>query len=86
MTIPMMTFVRYVLPAAIFFAGVVILALGGDHAWEAAAGFMGAGGAVLLLNILYRIGVSGDRDGTQADEARRYFDRHGRWPDDPPRD
>jgi hypothetical protein len=35
---------------------------------------------VLLLNVLYRIGVQGDRE----EEARRYFDEHGRWPDKQP--
>jgi hypothetical protein len=37
--------------------------------------------AVLLLNVLYRIGVQGDRERDREEEARRYFDEHGRWPD-----
>jgi hypothetical protein len=34
-----------------------------------------------LLNVLYRIGVQGDREREREEEARRYFDEHGRWPD-----
>jgi hypothetical protein len=36
---------------------------------------------VLLLNVLYRIGVQGDKERDREDEARAYFDKHGRWPD-----
>jgi hypothetical protein len=33
--------------------------------------------------VLYRIGVAGDRDRDREEEARRFFDEHGRWPDEP---
>jgi len=36
---------------------------------------------VLLLNVLYRIGVEGDKERDREEEAREYFDQHGRWPD-----
>jgi hypothetical protein len=35
----------------------------------------------LLLNVLYRIGMQGDRERDREEEARRFFDEHGRWPD-----
>ena len=38
--------------------------------------------AVGLLNFFFRMGVSGDRDRDREEEARAYFDRHGRWPED----
>jgi hypothetical protein len=38
---------------------------------------------VLLLNVLYRIGVQGDRERDTEQEARDFFDEHGRWPDEP---
>ena len=47
--------------------------------WEW-AGFTGAGLAVLLINVLVRIGNEGERDREREETARRYFDEHGRWP------
>ena len=38
--------------------------------------------AVLLLNVLFRIGVEGDKERDREEEARRFFDEHGRWPDE----
>ena len=43
---------------------------------------MGAGLAVLLLNVLYRYGATGDQERQDEDDAREYFGKHGRWPDD----
>jgi hypothetical protein len=37
----------------------------------------------MLLNLLYRISVSGDQDRAREEEARRYFDEHGQWPEEP---
>lgn len=51
----------------------------GVHGLSMAAG---AGFAVLLLNWLFRMSVSGERDREREEEARRYFDAHGSWPDD----
>src|SRR4051812_30026556 len=80
-----MTFVRYGIPLLLALTGIVLLFAADDSvAPEAWAGFTGAGIAVLLLNVLFRIGVQGDLERDREDEARRYFDRHGRWPDDEP--
>jgi hypothetical protein len=81
-----MSSVRYWLPAAILAAGVVLVVVrGGDEtSLEGAAALWGAGLSVLLLNWLHRVGVAGDRAREEEDEARAYFERHGRWPDDPP--
>ena len=78
---------RYVLPAALVVAGIVILLAGNgsDVAVEGWALFTGAGVSILLLNVLFRIGVQGDRDREREDAARSYFDRHGHWPDQKPR-
>lgn len=76
--------VRYGIPAAIFATGVVVVIAGGDStALEAGSMFIGAAIAVLLLNVFFRIGTAGDVDRDREEEARRYFDEHGRWPDDP---
>jgi hypothetical protein len=34
------------------------------------------------MNVLMRAGITGDKDRDREDEARDYFDQHGRWPDD----
>lgn len=74
--------VRYGVPAACVVAGVVLAVIDpagtGLEAW---ALFTGAGVAVLLLNVLHRMGVEGDSDRDAEERARRYFDEHGRWPD-----
>ena len=71
--------IRYGIPAALIIAGVVVGAVADSVA--GAALFFSAGSAVLLLNVLYRIGVQGDEERDREDEARAYFDEHGRWPD-----
>lgn len=83
-----MKFVRIWLPVTILAAGLLLIAVrGGDEtSIEGAAALWGAGLSVALLNWLHRVGVSGDSARDDEDQARAYFDRHGRWPDDvPPR-
>jgi hypothetical protein len=75
--------VRYVLPAVIALAGIVILIF--DQSLIGLEGFVlfiGVAGSILLLNVLYRIGVSGDAERDREEAARTYFDEHGRWPED----
>jgi chromate transport protein ChrA len=75
--------VRYIVPAVLVVIGFVILFTAGESLrWEGWAMCVGAGLAILLLNVLYRYGASGDRERTAEDEARRYFSEHGRWPDE----
>ena len=51
---------------------------------EGGARLVGAGLSVWLLNVLFRIGVSGDRERDDEDAARDFFDAHGYWPDEEP--
>jgi hypothetical protein len=74
--------VRYVIPALLIVAGFVVLFLPGSSKAEGFALFVGAGVSVLLLNVLYRIGVSGDAERDREEAARLYFDEHGEWPPD----
>ncbi len=76
-----MDLVRYGIPLTLLIAGVVVAGTSGSLA--AGALFISAATAVLLLNVLYRIGVHGDRDRDREEAARRFFDEHGRWPDEP---
>jgi hypothetical protein len=71
--------IRYGIPLVLLIAGVVVGAAADSIA--AAALFFSAASAVLLLNVLYRIGVQGDKERNREEQAREYFDRHGRWPD-----
>lgn len=75
--------IRYVLPAVVALIGIVVLAL--DPSLIGLEGFVlfvGAGASILLLNVLYRIGVSGDKERDEEEAARQYLDEHGRWPDE----
>jgi hypothetical protein len=75
--------VRYVLPAVVALVGIVLLIFDPSIiGLEGFVLFVGAGGSILLLNVLYRIGVSGDAERDREEAARTYFDEHGRWPDD----
>jgi hypothetical protein len=71
---------RYVLPAAVTGAGLVVMALGSEGDLEGGAGIVSAGLAIYFVNWLFRIGVHGDREREDEEAAREYFDRHGRWP------
>jgi hypothetical protein len=76
---------RYGLPAALVLAGFVLLFVAdGSIRWDGFAMCVGAGLAVLLMNVLFRLGASGDDDRRAEDDAREYFAAHGRWPDEQP--
>jgi hypothetical protein len=75
--------VRYGIPLLLLMAGVIVSATAGSVGIAAGALFFSAASAVLLLNVLYRIGVQGDRERDTEQEARDFFDEHGRWPDEP---
>ena len=72
--------VRYGLPLALLLAGMVVWATSGRIGVAVGAMFISSATAVLLLNLLYRIGVEGDEERDREEAARRYFDEHGRWP------
>jgi hypothetical protein len=76
--------VRYLLPLGIFLLGCALLIVdgGGTTGWEGFAMATGAALAVLLLNLLFRLGVEGDRERDAEEAAREHFARTGRWPDE----
>jgi hypothetical protein len=80
----MMFALRYLLPAAGVIAGLVVMALGSESDLEGGAGIVGASLAIYAVNWLYRAGVQGDRERDREEAARRYFDEHGRWPEESP--
>ena len=72
--------IRYGIPLVLFIAGTVVSATAGGVGIAAGALFISAASAVLLLNVLHRMGVEGDRERDREEAARAYFDEHGRWP------
>ncbi len=75
--------VRYGLGALLVVAGIVLIAV--NPSGLGVDGFamaVGGGLSVLLINFLYRLGVSGDREREREEAARRYLDGHGVWPDE----
>lgn len=74
--------IRYGLPAVICVIGVILILVDFHANFEGGMAFVGAGLSVLLVNVLFRVGVSGDREREAEAEARRVFDQTGRWPDE----
>jgi hypothetical protein len=78
-----MRFVRYGLPLLICAGGIAAIVARPDrNGLEGGFLIVSAGLSVWLLNWLYRVGVVGDRERAEEDEARAFFDRHGVWPDE----
>jgi hypothetical protein len=76
---------RVGLPALLFIAGVVLLlTVEGSVRWDGWAMCWGSAFSLLLVTFLVRMGNSGERDREAEDEARRYYTRHGHWPDEAP--
>jgi len=79
----MLQFVRYGLPALLIVAGFVLLFAAPDSSrYEGFAMCLGAGLALLLLNLLFRLGATGDHERDREDAAREYLAEHGHWPDE----
>jgi hypothetical protein len=74
---------RYVIPGVLVLFGVVYMMVDRRNGAEAFSLFAGAGLSILLLNVLYRMGVEGDRDRDVEEAARDYFTEHGVWPEEP---
>lgn len=80
---PGLAAVRYGIGAVMVFAGLVILIVNpGGFGVDGFALAVGGGLSVLMINFLFRLGVSGDREREEEEAARRYLDEHGHWPDE----
>ena len=77
---------RVWLPVAIAAAGVVGIVVGhGSVNSPSAAGGVGlilVALIVWMINWMFRMSVQSNRDREREEEARRFFDEHGRWPDE----
>lgn len=73
---------RYGLPALLVIIAVALITTRTDStAIDGFAMLVGAALSILLFNVLYRMGASGDRDREDEQAARDHFGEHGRWPD-----
>jgi hypothetical protein len=78
-----MFFVRYGIGAVMILGGVVMIVLNpGGLGVDGFAMAVGGGLSVLMINFLFRLGASGDRERQREEDARTYFDEHGVWPDE----
>jgi ABC-type transport system involved in cytochrome bd biosynthesis fused ATPase/permease subunit len=82
----LLTATRVGVPLVMAAAGVAAIVIGHGRASSptAAAGvaLIIAALIVLLINWMFRMSVASNRDRLREEEARDYFDRHGRWPDE----
>src|SRR5450755_2260702 len=91
---PLLAATRIWLPIAIAIAGVVLLVIGhgrysalaDTRSLESAAGVSLLIVAIIvwMMNWMYRLSLSSNEEREQEEEARRYYERTGRWPDEEP--
>jgi hypothetical protein len=81
-----MRFVRVWLPVAIVAGGLIaIVATGGSLSGvEGGVAIIAAGISVWMLNVIFRVGVAGERERDAEDAAREFYAEHGYWPDEAP--
>jgi hypothetical protein len=74
---------RYGVGGVMVLAGIVLLVVNsGGFGVDGFALGVGGGLSLIMLNFLYRLGVSGDREREEEEDARTFFDVHGHWPDE----
>lgn len=83
---PGLLFLRYWLPAIICAVGLGygISRNMDESGLEAAVLGVAAGSSLWLITVLMRVGIVGDVERDAEDAARRFYDEHGHWPDEPP--
>ena len=74
---------RYGIGGAMALAGIVLLVTNsGGFGVDGFALGVGGGLSLIMLNFLYRLGVSGDQEREREEDARTYLEDHGYWPDE----
>jgi hypothetical protein len=75
---------RVWVPVLIAIAGVVgiVIGHGSSPAAGAGVGLLIVAVIVWMINWMFRMSVESNRERDREEEAREYFDRHGRWPDE----
>ena len=82
---PLTLFIRYGIGWIGVAVGIVLLIVN-PNGFGVEGFSLGVGGglSVLMLNWMFRVGVVGDREREQEEEARRFLEKHGHWPDEAP--
>ena len=81
----MLIFVRYVLPSILTLAGLILIVIHPrGAALHGGLGIIGAGLAAFLFAFLAKVSMTGDTFRDTEEEARKFFDEHGYWPDEDP--
>jgi threonine/homoserine/homoserine lactone efflux protein len=85
----LLTATRVWLPLAIGIAGVVAIVIGGTGSNHHSPTLAAAGVSLVIvalivwmINWLFRMSVQSNRERELEEQAREYFDVHGRWPDE----
>jgi uncharacterized membrane protein YtjA (UPF0391 family) len=75
---------RVWVPVVIAVVGLVAIVIGHGKTAGAAAGVSLIIVAIIvwMVNWMYRMSVASNREREREEEAREYFDEHGRWPDE----
>jgi threonine/homoserine/homoserine lactone efflux protein len=73
---------RVAVPAAMVLVGIAAVIAGHARTPLAGAGVVLIGAALIvwMINWLFRMSLESNRDREREEEAREYFDEHGRWP------
>jgi drug/metabolite transporter (DMT)-like permease len=81
----LLTATRWGVPLAMAGAGIaaIVVEHGRDDSTSAAGVALIIGAVIVwMINWMFRMSVQSNRDRDREEEARRYFDLHGRWPDE----
>jgi hypothetical protein len=77
---------RLGLPLAIAAFGLAGIVVGhadpNDIVAAAGVVLLGVALIVWMINWMFQMSLKSNRDREQEEQARKYFDQHGRWPDD----
>ncbi|HEX8648290.1 MAG TPA: hypothetical protein VF715_15460 [Thermoleophilaceae bacterium] len=71
---------RIGLPVAMVAGGLVLVFVGGREAQAAGYTLLGSSALLALSIFIFRAGLASNADRDREEEAREFFDRHGRWP------
>jgi hypothetical protein len=83
---PGMLFVRYGLGAVMILGGIVMLIVSpANLGVDGFAMAVGGGLSVVLISFMFRLSESSEADREEEESARVYFDEHGEWPEEKPR-
>jgi heme/copper-type cytochrome/quinol oxidase subunit 4 len=73
--------VRYGLPVVLTIVGVWLLETKTDKWGGLGVMLIGTAVIVLMLNLLFRLSIRSNDERSREEQAREYYDKHGRWPE-----